>query len=165
MAEATCRYCGGQVHWLRRPDGSVHPPLVPVGLVTVLNEDGTVGATKGFIRHRCNPADVERVQARQAAEAEEQAQQAREHQSRTERAEAERDRRAARDAEQRRQREEMATLRDQATTLALTVTCPKCQQPPKKRCLNLNTAAGKGKGGKHTSWPHPDRTLLADKEN
>ena len=154
-AVGTCKHCWGEVLWFKRPDGRYHPPMVSIGMILAVDEDtihadSIVTEVQALIRHQCDPDDldhVQKVKAEQEANVAEQIQRSREE-------------RAA--------REVTSTLADQAYRVALAVECPACLAEPQMRCLNLNRVMGRKGSEKqsvHTKWPHPDRTLVAEKEN
>ncbi len=162
-ALANCKDCDGEILWVKRSTGGWHPPLIDVGKTTILDLDGYPRFVDAFVRHHCDPKDVERH-----------SQYLIEHQERID----ERNELAKEEREERRrlldadralreqQRKESATLKEQAERMALKVDCPACPAKKREPCLNLNILAGRKTKNqkKHTSWPHPARTILGEKE-
>ena len=150
MSVNVCQHCGTEVLWRRRQDGSMHPPLTAIGNVLTITEQDRVGQVSAYIKHVCDPTQI----ARWEAHKERQAEGRREDQSRMERQANEREE----------DRKQYLGMRESAYRRAAKVDCPRCPAKEAEECLNLNTIAGRGRGKKHTSWPHPERVLLAEQE-
>ena len=161
-----CSRCGAEVLWVKREGGaSWNPPLTPLGKVYTLNDKSEAIIVDTYTRHRCHPDDLERYQAYLARREQGRADAAAEARDERERARLAAAVNAERAAEWKRER---TTMQQTAWRSAKRVQCPKCDQPSRQKCLNLNTVQGRqgrGAGNKHTTWPHPERTLLAEKEN
>ncbi len=167
MAESTGfgpgidKRCGAEILWLRKSDGSYHPPLIAAGEVLV-ERDGVIVLAPAYIRHRCDPEQAKRY-------LETESDIAREQQARNERRERNADAWAAEREYRRQERErlakEYADAKEEAWRVALLVDCPKCPAVKGKPCLNLNDLKSKPiTKAKKTSYPHPDRVILGDKE-
>ncbi len=164
-APANCKKCDGEILWVKRSSGVWHVPLINIGKTTILDLEGYPRFVDAFVRHYCDPQDVERH-----------TQYLIEHYERI----SERNRLAKEEREERRrqwdedrrlrdeQRKESATLKEQAERMAFKVDCPACPAKKGHHCLNLNLnllAGRKTKNQKtHTAWPHPVRTILGEKE-
>lgn len=138
--------------------GRYAPPMVGLkGTVLMEGPNSELYPVKVFIRHRCDPKQQAAWEAHKAAKVAQEAVEAQEAQTRAERAADAREQAAA-------ERAIHASMRDEAYRRAAHVDCPRCPAKEAEECLNLNTLAGRGKGNKHTSWPHPERVLLAEQE-
>lgn len=142
MSAPRCQYCGQSVVWVKREDGSIHPPLISLG-VTYVVRAGVVHDEVAYARHFCRDDDVlvwekAKVLRRQAEEVEG-----------VERRE--------RVKEQRALINELNDARDLAWVEAIDRACPKCGAEPGEQCENL---AKRAKGiAAYTSWPHTERRI------
>lgn len=128
--------------WVKREDGSIHPPLSIVGDVIVIR-DNVATADLAYTRHRCRDEDVllwEQIRISKQTEKTEQAEE-----------------RAAHRAEQRALMKQMASAKEIAWEQARPRYCPKCGAEPNEACENL-TKRAKGIAAE-TSWPHPERLI------
>lgn len=148
-AYVPCRYCGVQILWYKRPDGSNHPPVIAISDVLGLDENQRLVKRVAFVRHYCNPDDVDRWAAKEEQ---------RRKEERERREAGERGRLVAKAAR---------SMADEAHRLAVQVDCPRCPAKEGEECLNLNVLMKRAtpKNQRETTrWPHPERSLLADEE-
>lgn len=159
-----CRHCGAEVMWRKwARTGRTAPPIVSAGDVMALDEHGQIVIVQVFVRHKCDHDQMQRWEAQKAREAAQKAAQvdhaARAAQIATERGEKQAELLLV-------ERAAYTDMREEAYRRAAKVDCPKCPAREAEECLNLNYLAGRRHKNdkKHTSWPHPERVLLAERE-
>lgn len=153
--KSLCRECGAEVLWRKWAEGGNAPPLLGIGDAMTLDEHDKVVKVPVYVRHQCDPKQAAAWRERVLADERDLALR---HLAETERREARREQRDA-------QADMVTTMREEAYRRAAKVDCPKCPALEAEECLNLNTLAGRGKSTKtHTSWPHPERVLEAERQ-
>lgn len=138
-----CQACGQVISWVKRGDGSTHPPLLMVGEAIVVR-DGIACTETVYVRHFCRDQDVaDYEQAKVALRAKQGEKRDRANERRL-----------------------WAEQYDRAKGVAWDQTrvrsCPKCGVEPDQRCEDL---AKRAKGVfRNTSWSHTERFIEPTEE-
>lgn len=124
-----CKFCGREIKWGRRENGTTHPPLQITGNAYVI-VNNAVRETTTYERHKCTDKDIASYELAQKTE-------------------------AGQEAEQRLLRKQTAESKKIAWAMVESLPCPKCGALPGEVCENL-TKRVKGIAVE-TAWPHTER--------